>query len=64
MAVHAIARIGATLLPLNTRLSASELAWQLSDAGARIVLVDEANARHIGHFAAELPKLSSISLKH
>jgi acyl-CoA synthetase (AMP-forming)/AMP-acid ligase II len=42
-AVHAIARIGAVLLPLNVRLSPHELVWQLRDAGARAVL-DEANS--------------------
>src|SRR6266545_5311827 len=40
-AVHAIARIGAVLLPLNVRLSPHELVWQLRDAGARAVLIDE-----------------------
>ena len=40
-AVHAIARLGATLLPLNIRLTPAELAWQVRDAGARLVLADE-----------------------
>src|SRR5688572_6130193 len=34
--VHAILRLGATLVPLNVRLRDSELAWQLGDSGARL----------------------------
>jgi O-succinylbenzoic acid--CoA ligase len=41
IAVHAIARAGAVLLPLNTRLAAAELAWQLKDATAHRLLHDE-----------------------
>jgi len=36
--LHAIARRGATLLPLNTRLTARELAFQLEESRARILL--------------------------
>jgi O-succinylbenzoic acid--CoA ligase len=35
---HAVARLGAILVPLNTRLTAAELAWQLSDARADVVV--------------------------
>src|SRR4051812_13363418 len=31
---HAAPRAGVVLVPLNTRLAAPELAWQLADAGA------------------------------
>ncbi len=37
---HAIPRAGALLMPLNARLSASELAWQLRDARVRFVITD------------------------
>ena len=47
VAVHAIARLGAVLLPLNLRLIPSELAWQLRDAGAHRLLHDESQ-REIG----------------
>ena len=33
-------RIGATLVPLNVRLSESELAWQLCDSMPRVLIVD------------------------
>ncbi|HEX3721297.1 MAG TPA: o-succinylbenzoate--CoA ligase [Nitrolancea sp.] len=42
--VHAMSRIGAVLVPLNTRLSASEIAWQFEDCGAALLLVDEQTA--------------------
>ena len=38
---HAIARIEAVLMPLNLRLTRTELAWQLRDAGAHRLLHDE-----------------------
>jgi O-succinylbenzoic acid--CoA ligase len=39
---HAIPRSGAILMPLNTRLTTGELAYQLGDAGARLLLADAA----------------------
>jgi len=37
---HAIPRSGAVLMPLNSRLTSDELAYQLGDAGARLLLTD------------------------
>ena len=37
---HAITRSGAMLAPHNARLTASEIAWQLRDAGARYLVAD------------------------
>ncbi len=42
--VHGMARAGAVLVPLNTRLSPPELAWQIADCGAALLLVDAAHA--------------------
>lgn len=42
--VFAMARAGTVLVPLNTRLSPSELAWQIADCGATLLLVDAAHA--------------------
>ncbi|MEM7111887.1 MAG: o-succinylbenzoate--CoA ligase [Chloroflexota bacterium] len=39
--IHALARIGAVLIPLNTRLSLPEIAWQLEHTGAGVLLFDE-----------------------
>ncbi len=36
--LHALPRLGASLVPLNTRLTAAERRWQVEDCGARIVI--------------------------
>lgn len=38
---HAAIRLGATLVPLNTRLTAREIDWQVEDTQARLVIRDE-----------------------
>ncbi len=38
--VHGVARIGATLVPLNVRLAPAELTWQIRDVRARLLLFD------------------------
>jgi len=38
--VHGVARVGAVLVPLNVRLAPAELAWQIEDIRARLVLYD------------------------
>lgn len=45
IAIHAVSRAGAVVVPLNTRLTPGELAWQLADAGARVLLFDDANRK-------------------
>jgi O-succinylbenzoic acid--CoA ligase len=42
--VHAISRLGATLVPLNRRLTPAELAWQLRDVEAKLLLYDKEHA--------------------
>jgi O-succinylbenzoic acid--CoA ligase len=44
VAVHALGRLGAVLVPLNTRLATGELAWQLGDCGAALLLHDVEHA--------------------
>jgi O-succinylbenzoic acid--CoA ligase len=41
--VHAVPRVGATLVPLNTRLTVEELAFQVADSGATLILNDLVN---------------------
>ncbi len=56
--VHAVARTGAILLPLNRRLAPAELAWQLRDADAAILLCDAAEedaARQASDLAGGVP---------
>jgi O-succinylbenzoic acid--CoA ligase len=38
--VHGVARAGAVLVPLNIRLAPAELAWQIQDVRARLLLFD------------------------
>ncbi len=40
-AVHALMRIGAVLVPINTRLTPSEIEWQIQDAELALVLGDD-----------------------
>src|SRR6185312_7912487 len=42
--LHAALRLGATLVPLNVRLSPDELAWQINDSRARLLVVDSRTA--------------------
>jgi o-succinylbenzoate---CoA ligase len=41
---HAVLRLGATLVPLNVRSSAAEIAWQLGDAKPDVLVVDDRTA--------------------
>lgn len=58
--IHAMPRCGALLLPLNTRLSAPELAWQLADAGARLLIYDAASAALAAQLQPLLPSLTLL----
>ncbi|GMA52267.1 2-succinylbenzoate--CoA ligase [Alicyclobacillus contaminans] len=42
--LHGVMQADAIAVPLNLRLTPSELAWQLRDAGARVVIHDEDSA--------------------
>lgn len=55
--VHALAKLGAVLVPLNTRLAAPELTWQLHDAGALMLVHDTAHAEQARAVAARLPNI-------
>ena len=44
MVIHALARLGAVLVPLNARLTPAELAWQVQRVGAWALLCSEATA--------------------
>ena len=48
VAVHALIRLGAILVPLNLRLAESEIAWQVRRAGVGLLLHDEDTARPAG----------------
>lgn len=42
--VHALMKLGAILVPLNARLTAAEIAWQIGDAGPALLLADAHHA--------------------
>jgi O-succinylbenzoic acid--CoA ligase len=42
--VHTLARLGAVLVPLNTRLTAAELRWQISHSDAALLVYGEETA--------------------
>ena len=42
--IHAVIRLGAILVPLNTRLTADELAWQLKDCSPDLLVVERRTA--------------------
>ena len=60
-AIHALARLGATFVPLNVRLKAEELAWQLRDAEVRLVLFDETHEA-LASSAAESAAVPAVPL--
>ena len=58
---HALARLGAVMVPLNARLAAAELAWQLADA-APDLLVSEGDLTRRGIEASRgLPRLAHVA---
>ena len=66
LVVHAVARLGAVLMPLNVRLTASEIEWQLQDSGARFLLHDDVNAeipRRMPGISSELRVLNTSELR-
>ncbi|HEX8035259.1 MAG TPA: o-succinylbenzoate--CoA ligase [Ktedonobacterales bacterium] len=64
VAVHALTRLGAVLVPLNTRLTLDEHCWQLADVRASLLLCDAvyaARAAEIGQRMRELPLVTLAS---
>jgi O-succinylbenzoic acid--CoA ligase len=59
---HAVLRLGATLVPLNVRLSEDELAWQIADCGALVVVVEGRTVELIVRLRRELVDLLPVSV--
>jgi O-succinylbenzoic acid--CoA ligase len=57
VAVHAVSRLGSVLMPLNLRLTAAELAFQLRDSGARHLLASQDQAKRASDVANDAPAL-------
>ncbi len=60
--VHALGRLGAILVPLNTRLTSQEIGWQLADVHARLLVSDPALATRARESAASLAGLPHAEL--
>jgi acyl-CoA synthetase (AMP-forming)/AMP-acid ligase II len=51
--LFAVTLIGAIFVPLNTRLSAAELGYQVGDCGARVLIANSSQAALAGQLAAD-----------
>ncbi|HUY77427.1 MAG TPA: o-succinylbenzoate--CoA ligase [Ktedonobacterales bacterium] len=63
--VHALTRLGAILVPLNTRLTAAELAWQVGDARVALLIADTRHtelAAEAAQIARAEPPIQSLVL--
>lgn len=58
--VHALTYLGAILMPLNTRLTAHEISFQIEDAACRHLIYDEANGQLAEEVLGRLPQLLLI----
>jgi o-succinylbenzoate---CoA ligase len=59
--IHAAPLAGFTLVPLNTRLAAAELAWQLADAEARLLVYDAGNRALAAQIAQIVPGVTLVA---
>ncbi len=51
--IHALARIGAVLVPLNMRLTIPELAWQISHGDCALLVTDTENSKKASALAGQ-----------
>jgi len=51
--VHALARLGAVLVPLNTRLTVAELRWQIEQSDCHLLVYADATATIASQLASE-----------
>jgi O-succinylbenzoic acid--CoA ligase len=61
--VHALTRLGAILIPLNTRLTIQELNWQIRDVRASHLLSDISHERIATDIAQAIPELIQGTLQ-
>src|SRR5262249_26854671 len=59
--LHALARLGGMLVPLNTRLAMAELRWQVEDVRAEALLHDEQPAAQASEGVGLLPDMPRFS---
>src|SRR5215470_16694571 len=61
--VHALTRLGAVLVPLNTRLTLDELCWQVCDAQATLLVSDSQFAAVTANICEAIPELAHATLQ-
>lgn len=59
---HAVMRLGAVLLPLNLRATSRELAWQLSDAGVRVLACAASTAVAATTVTSHVPNVAIVRI--
>ena len=59
--VHALTRLGAILVPLNTRLTSDELRWQVQDAHVTLLLHDAEHASIATSIVKNAPKVAQAA---
>lgn len=62
MLPHAALRLGATLVPLNVRLTEAEISWQIQDAGPRLIVCELSTIGLINVIRQSNPKLTVVSI--
>lgn len=62
LAIHALIQCRAILVPLNTRLTPIEIAWQVADVRATHLLYDNSTATLAHEVVAQTPSLSALNL--
>jgi O-succinylbenzoic acid--CoA ligase len=55
--IHALARVGAVLVPLNLRLTKHELAWQLDHSDCALLIIGDEMAEQVPDFAGKVRHL-------
>lgn len=60
--VHALTRLGAILVPLNTRLTREELTWQARDVRAMLLVSDERHADMAAGIERDIPGLRCVAM--
>lgn len=60
---HALLRLGAVMIPLNVRLAAPEIVWQLADSNAEVLVSDARTAELATAAARGRPALRAITIE-
>ncbi|WP_200760322.1 o-succinylbenzoate--CoA ligase [Effusibacillus dendaii] len=59
--IHALSRLGVVQVPLNIRLTASEIVWQLTDVEAKLLVFDDIHTEKAAEIGELLPSLTQLN---